>query len=238
MHSLKWIAVLFTFATMLCVLPSAQADTIYGGQTFSVSGTAGGQPVNAQAVVSGSGNLLTITVTNLQSDPTSSVQAISGINFTITGATPPGSQNLVGSTGDLITINDTTGAYVDNGVVGSSSTLGLTHWSLDSVGSVTTLTGGQPNELIIGNPNGSNLYASANNGVDNFNPYVKYTATFTIQVNSLNSNAYISSLSFDFGTAPETTIASPVPPSLVMLGTMLVPGLAFWYRRRNSRVTA
>jgi hypothetical protein len=247
MFKSKWIALgICAFA-----LGAAQchADTIYGGQTFVASGTNGvGNPVNVQALISGSGNTLTIAVSNLEV-PTqwASNQAISGISFALGNTTPPGTIALTGSTGDLIKITQDA-VPTDVGVVGSATTLGLTPWQLSSSGVLTTLTGGQPSEMIVGAANGAGgtYHLNGNgNGFSNFDPYVKITATFTITVNSLNANSFVSALTFNFGTAADGSegslpgtnpnVVTPLPSSLVMLGTMLVPGLgAFWYRRRNQ----
>jgi hypothetical protein len=72
---------LLSAATLAFAVTAAHADLIiYGTPSGS---TAGGQPVSAQAQFTTSAGELSIELTNLQANPTSVVQNISDLFFTI-----------------------------------------------------------------------------------------------------------------------------------------------------------
>src|SRR5579885_2241673 len=79
---------------------SASANTV----TFDTASgsTAGGQPVDGEAVFNTGNGTLSITLRNLQADPTSVVQAISGLFFTLSSGQTAGT--LTSSSGTELTI--------------------------------------------------------------------------------------------------------------------------------------
>jgi hypothetical protein len=185
------IAALVSFAT------SASAVTY---QTPAGSNSASDGPVSAQAVFSLSGNNLVITLADLLVNPTSAGQLLSGIRFVEGSAS--GSGNLTTVNSGLVTTISAGGAHT----AGVADV--LTRWKATEAGTtitLTTLSGGNPDRLIIGPANGSNLYSAANASIIGDNPNVLSSPTFTIAipgVTSLTNLATdISSVFFMFGTA-------------------------------------
>jgi hypothetical protein len=199
-------------------------------QTF----TAAAGNLAAEATFTTSAGELVITLKNdlTAAQIISSAQAISDLSFT-TSTAPGASTGTDTATGPLGNFDFTTKAVT---LTGNTN---LTRWASSTAptGSdfhLTTLTGGQPSQLIL--PSATSL-PNANMGVDNFNPYVFGTATFTIFRAGINANTTISNVAFSFGTQPETIIGVPGPivgaglPGLMMACLGLV-GLA---RRRRQK---
>jgi hypothetical protein len=123
---------------------------------------------------------------------------ISGISFQITGASGSGS---------LKSVNNGITASIEKGQ--SASILNandpLSRWqateSEDQI-SLTTLTGGTPDLLIIGpGAKGTGLYSNANPSITgNHNPSVLDAATFTIAIAGITSSSKLSDVSLLFGT--------------------------------------
>lgn len=187
-------------------------------QIFIGTGTSAGQPVDAQATFSynSSADVLTIILVNLEQNTGQSGQAISGLEFN--GLT--GGSSLFG-TGQLMTVTQNSAP-----AFGADTPGDLTHWAFQSGGGITTLSGGQPNQMIFGTPGADGKYHLNGNGtgVENFNSYVYVTGTFVI------SNATVTTISdvqFTFGTPDATIDGHPVPTpeaSTVIAGAlMLVP---------------
>ena len=95
------LALAFGFATQ------AKADTIFITPTGQM---VGGQPVSGRVTFAQSGNILTITIQNLRPDPTSVIQNISGLRFTVA----TGGGTLTSSSGDHIMIAGD-GSYTHSG---------------------------------------------------------------------------------------------------------------------------
>ena len=70
----------FAFAVAVLLAASANANTI------TAVGTLGGQSVDASATLTAGAGTVTVKLENLQVDPTSVIQLISGVSFSITGA--------------------------------------------------------------------------------------------------------------------------------------------------------
>lgn len=200
-------------------------------QTPSGAST-GGQGVDAKATFTTSTNQVSVLLENLQADPRSVVQALSGVQFTI--STGQSSGTLSSSSGTERTITGT-GAYSDGG---SAST----GWSLSTVGSSLLLnllgTPEAPQHTIIGPPNGSNQYANANNSITNgtHSPFLAQSATFTLNVSGVASVSSINNVIFQFNTGAGNTVTGnivPEPASISLLfGGLLLPLLR---RRRASQ---
>jgi hypothetical protein len=180
----------------------AQANSI----TLTVNGTDSDGPVSAVAVVTPGAGEVTITLTDLLANPQSAGQLISGLNFDITDVT---GVNSVSGSGELVTITG-------GGPASPTGSTSLTHWAATLSGStvtLTTLSGGQPNQMIIGPADSSGKYSAANASIENFNPSVLNTATFTIFLNgSVTAASTISDIQIQFGTGPEATL--PNTPSV------------------------
>lgn len=121
---------------------SVTANTI----EFLGSGTPGSDgPGSAEAVFTLFNGGLTLTLTDLEQNPTGCGQLISGINFDLGGLTGSGDLTTANS-GNISTISK--GGSYTSGVADS-----LTSWQATHAGAevtLTTLTMGKPSRLIIG----------------------------------------------------------------------------------------
>ena len=193
-----------------------------------------GKPVNASATFAADGTTLTITLTNLEADPISVSQNISGLFFTFTTGETAGT--LVSSTADFIQIGR------QHSVTASGA--GSTGWDLltdFSGGLKLNLLGSDavPAHTIIGPPGMDGLYDSANGSLAGnrpHNPFIDQAATFILNV-PISQDTRIDEVIFSFGTAPgqDATGSPPVPEpaSILLLGT----GLSwFVLRHRNRRL--
>ncbi len=235
---LKNAGAITIFLAMLAVTSTADANMI-SWITPSGSTTSDGS-VSAQADFTLSASTILLVLTNLQQNLTSDGQELSGLTFGVTGASGSGSLTTV-NLGDISTIDTGTNDYT----VGISDL--LTRWEATESGTtidLTTLTGGQPNRLIIGPDNMGGFdpnvgqYTNANPSVSNHNPNVLGTARFTITVPGVTSASQISSVSFEFGTqsTPETVGGQLVPEPSMLAGLLsaAVMGLAaLWLRPRR-----
>ena len=165
-----------------------------------------GNVVSASANITTVGDLITIELTNLTADMFASNQAISDllINFT----TDVGDVSNFTQAGQLGNIDDDGNVTFIGGVP--------TRWDPFTVAGNTyldVLGGGKPNNMIasldIGDPNG---------GLDNFNPYIMGTGTFTMNLPGA-SLLKIGTVNFSFGTNHEfvgggncTSGCTPPPP--------------------------
>jgi len=222
-------------------------------QTPAGSSSTSDGPVSAQADFSLSGDNLVITLTDLLVNPTSAGQLLSGIQFVESSAS--GSGNLTTVNSGLVTTISSGGANT----AGVSDA--LTRWKATEAATtitLTTLSGGNPDRLIIGPANGSNLYSNANASIIGDNPNVLGSPTFIITipgVTSLNDLFHeISSVSFLFGTSDDPfdlvlancidcnlgggglNAATPVPGALWLFGSALAgaAGVRRWHRRRKN----
>jgi hypothetical protein len=198
-------------AGIMAVL-NAPASLVYNTGS---SATSGGNPVDAQATLTFGNGTLTLILQNLQSGEISSGQAISGINLSGISDTI----SLTSANGNLVNVVGSTVTPLTGGTDAS-----LTRWGLDQSSGLWALTGGQPEEMIVGpSPAG-------NNGFKNFNPYVDQTATFIISDPAFTANTTVSGVSFLFGTSGgEATLTgnlhtpTPVPePSTLFAGVLLL----------------
>lgn len=187
------------------------------GSASATSYTVSNSSVSAEADFSLSSGSLSLTLSNLKGNPTSAAQLISGIKFDVAGSSLSGSGNLTtansGEISDITTSGPNSGSYT----AGTSDI--LTRWEATYSAAtihLTTLTGGQPNELIIGPDDSGNfdptlggLYSNANSSINNFNSSVLGSATFDITIPGLTSASQISGVVFEFGTGPDSTISVP-----------------------------
>jgi len=162
-------------------------------------------PVDASASITPGACTVTITLDNLEANPTSVIQLISGISFSIAGASGSGLLSTLNS-GNTISI-------AQNGTYSSLGSDALSRWKANETGSsikLTTLSGGNPDRLIIGPPNGSNKYSAANASIRGDNPNIFETASFTITVPGVSLDSIITDAIIYFGT-DNSTLTNRVP---------------------------
>jgi hypothetical protein len=206
----------------------------------------GGLPVNASASFTTSANTVSVTLSNLQANPTSVAQVLTDLSFTLDGGTITQTQ-LQTSLGTLVNIN---GAGVP-----TLGTTGLTGWNLDLVGVPGSIhlcaignspCGGAlaPTRGIIGPPGPGGLYTNANGSIagnNAHNPFLDLSATFTLFVPGVTSATNVTGATFSFNTTVGDDVPGvpqqpppprvPEPSSVVLLGT----GLAYFATRLRRR---
>jgi hypothetical protein len=188
---------------------------------------------------------LYVSITNDEPDPTSAAQLISGLSFVLSnGGTAGALSNKISST--VGTSTDVTVLNGDMPDPTSSTTTTLpASWQL-SYGSggyfLNDLTGGSPENMIIGPA----PYTNANSSINNHQPSLAGTVVFQIDnFTGLNASTTVSSVELAFGTGPDgySTLCTtdcgggtlggeaPEPMTFVLAGAGLL-GLGLLKRRR------
>jgi hypothetical protein len=232
----------------LAVLLAAGVETAKADFTYvtAVGSTAGGQPVDATATFHFSADQLTITVRNLESNPTSDIQSINGIAFSVSPSETVAT--LTGSSAVQRTItSNAVGGFSD------SATPLTTNWNLNFGVSgfafeLTTIGNSHATETIIGDPALTGAYSNANPSIvgSNHNPFLTGTATYTLSIPGVTTATTIAGMQFEFGTTSGTNVqgtqAVPEPTSLSLigigLGGVVIAGLRNRRRRQRAGVAA
>ena len=166
-----------------------------------------GQPINVSAAITPQSGFVSVKLSNLEINPISDGQNLSGFFFTLEGTY--GNLSLASATGELITISKS-GQITDVGVaslpawtVAATALNGVTNIQLTMLGTA------HATETIIGPATQSGNYTAANGSIAGsvHNPFVLGDATFVIAGSGLTPSAIVEAASFGFGTSPGDVIA-------------------------------
>lgn len=243
------------FKVLACALFAAASVSTAGAATVTYATSAGNQPlattsggnVNATAVITTGTNSVEVILQNFQADPVSVAQAISAIQFTLSGGQT--SASLSSSSGIDRTINSD-GTYFD-----ASSATSRAHWAVGVSGTAINLDdllgNGQADELIIGppltstDPTKNNRYYDAGGSIRGNGPHNPFTtglsAEFFLTITGVTSATTVTSAKFQFGTTESkdqvpgvniSTGGNPLPePSSAAV--FAIAGLGLLRRRRT-----
>jgi PEP-CTERM motif len=223
--------VLWVIALLLAVVsaPDVHASITYVTPSGS---TTGGGAVDASATFTTGSGTVTISLTNLEANPTDVAQAISDLDFVLSNGATSGT--LATSSGQEITVNGD-GTYT----LGATESTG---WGLNNnVGGglqLDALGFSGPATLILGPAGSGGTYSNANGSIAGngpHNPFLNQTATFTVDVPGVTSATAITGTTFSFGTTAGVDVPgiTPEPATMLLFGTGLLV-IAGIVRRRST----
>ena len=210
---------LVALTALLLFAPGADA-LILSYATPSGSVDAAGDPVSARADVSTTGGVLTVTLTNLQSNPKDAGQLLSDFGFTLalyhenTETSSPfgGTGTLSTSSGIVRTV------FGDRSFTFPIEPIESSRWVLENTAfgeyrlCDLCAGGGSPQYTIIGPPDPADAfhYTAANSSIKGpgdlstdsgtHSPFLAGPVQFTITIPGLTSDVYVDSAFFSFGT--------------------------------------
>lgn len=223
-----------TLATTMVAIAIGVSSPAYGDfqQFFTLPGaTLDGKPVSAQADFTTSDGLITVTLVNLQPNPTSIIQAISDIFFSAAGLTNTGAGSFLAQASYI---------SIANGVA-SPAADPLLSWQLTNSSGIyhlNKLWGGNgpqtaPEGLIIG----PGPYTNANGSIDSnkpHNPFADQSVTFSLALAGVTGATVISDVEFSFGTTPGSNVGGvpvPIPAAVWLFMSGLLSLMAIARRR-------
>ena len=186
-------------------------------------------PVSAKATFTTGDDSITVVIENLQVDPRSFIQCLSGLLFTLNSGQTVGT--LIESSAVLRTVA-LDGTYTDGpGPVTTDWDLGSTIIGLSLYGMDAAEW---PAYRIIGPPPESNVYDNSNGSIAGNKPHNAFlgeNATFVLNVPGVTDASRITDVTFEFGTSPGNTVTIPEPATMSLL---TLGGLLILRRRRRS----
>jgi hypothetical protein len=207
--------------------------------------TTGGGPVNAEADFTTAAGSITITLKDLQANPTDVAQLLSDLSFTVgNGGSLTGSAQT-GASSQELTVNGN-GTFSIGANLTTVAAVGWVYTTTSSTGTLDVLQGpghAGPAHLIIGPPGGP-TYANANGSIAGngpHNPFLNQSVMFTITAPNVSADTTITAAIFSFGTTEGASLipgvlSVPEPSSLVLglLGLGLGGSIGFYRRRWRS----
>ena len=235
---------------------SAHAATILFVTPPNSTISSGTIPVSAQVTFIMSANQVEIRIANLQQETIGTVaQTISAMDWTF-GSSVPVLPVQIARSGTMINLNSGSG---NTPVAYSTITNGYASYSTDRWHSVrtssqitggleiTTLSGGNPDETIIGPPNANNLYQS-NGGLRGDNPFLQTVlgsyVSWTLQFDPsdhITATTEVTRVRMSWNTAfASSTELDLIPgtpePGVWVLCLSGLLGIAAWRRNRHREL--
>ncbi len=202
-------------------------------------------PVSASATFAISAGKLQITLNDLEANPTSDIQTISDLQFSLNSSVLGPSSGYTSSAQHLTVTSNTsfsTGATASTGW--GFGTTGTASYVLCIIcgNGITFYQGqsGQPADTIIGPPSSlTHNYSAANPSITGgtHNPFLNQTATFTITDAGITNSTIISNVVFSFGTTPGSNVTGVFvapEPSAILLTALGFGALALAFVRRRK----
>jgi len=216
-----------TMSVIVVALLSFQVNASTISLSTPVNAFVNGQYVSAQATFTTETDSITVYLENLEANPRSITQNISGFRFTVSSGQTVGT--LTSSSGIPRTVaSDRT--YTD-GLAGS------TGWESSSVGDELYLyvlgSEAGPAATIIGPPDELGNYSNSNGSIEGnipHNAFIGENATFVLNVPGVTDASSITVATFEFNTSPGSNVTVPEPATLSLL---VLGGLAMLRRRRR-----
>jgi len=243
--------------TVAATTPVARADVTFDTPTGATDSNS--EPVDATATFSISAGSITITVRNLEANPTSDGQTVNGVAFVLSTGQTVGTFSSQESIQRRITSNT---GFNDHGTTSSSSVNGTSYssdkfspWIVNSGvtvnGSSTGIEatsigggGGGGTPTLIGDPNGFGNYSAANPSITNgaHHRFLAGTMTIVVNVTGLLATASVSQMQFEFGTSanppdnvPGNLVPVPEPSTLAIAGLGALGFVGYGLRRRLKK---
>ena len=220
----------YLFTAMCLFVPAASATPM----TFQTPGSASDKDGTLDATVTFTilNSNLYIGITNNEANPKAAGQLISDLSFVLSGGLTAGSlsSSISSTVGSSSSVSVLDSSFNSSTTTTTPSTWQLSHGSADCGTGASTcyflndLTGGQPENMIIG----PGPYTNYNSSITNFAPSLAGTVVFEVTgITGLSSSTTVSSVNMSFGTGPDKSydlVSSPTPEpfSFVLMGSGLV----------------
>jgi hypothetical protein len=218
------ISILFALMTSAAITADASTITLRTATGLTIpAGT-----VNAAATfVTHDNGTITLTLSDLESNPLNEGQLISGFSFTLSSDPAKVLDTTTTPSGNLIAVS---GAGVATAAAGP-----VAGWGLTSSGATLYLKSpGGASQTIIG----PGPYTNANKSIAGnrpHNPFLDGTATFTFAVGGVTANTTVTGAAFNFAGVPVSATATPEPATMLLtFGGMGLIGIGMFRKGKQS----